>query len=346
MKVMILAAGLGTRLQPLTEQCPKPLLPVMGCPLLEHILRQLQLWPVTEVVINVHHHAEQLQRWLGTGLGWGFPIHLSYEAEILGTAGALKHAALWLKDEPFVVINADVLAHFNLAAIWQAHCEGDAMVTMVLRDDPAARQFGAVMVDADNRIYQISGRPEIVTSLDCEAAMFACAQVVSPRVLDWIEPYQFVMTTSETYPALITAGEAVMAHRYSGYWIDVGIRERYLQAHWDFFDGWMGDAWKQYLPGGTQFILDDRAAAASVAQLIPPVVIGPRVDLAPDAMVGPYVVLGSDCHIGSGAVVRHSVLWDGVQVGSEAELIYSVIGADCRVDAASEVTDTLYIGDI
>ncbi|MDH3604151.1 MAG: NDP-sugar synthase, partial [Candidatus Tectomicrobia bacterium] len=315
MKAMILAAGLGTRLMPLTERCPKPLLPMLLSPILDHILRQLKQCQITEVVVNLHHHAEQLRDWLGDGSRWGVQIHLSHEVDILGSAGALKRAEAWLRDEPFFVVNADVLADIDLPTLWQWHCEREALVTMVLRPDPSARQYGVVLVDADDRIHEIAGQPPPSTPVAGEETMFTGVQVVSPRVLEWIEPEQFVGTTADIYPALIAAGERVLGYRYTGYWMDVGSPERYRQAHWDLIDGALGNAWMRALPTGTQFVLDERDRLENEVTIVPPVVIGPDVELAAKVCMGPYAVIGPGCRLGEGAVVRESVLWDGVQIG-------------------------------
>jgi NDP-sugar pyrophosphorylase family protein len=342
MKAMILAAGLGTRLRPLTEHCPKPLLPMLLVPMLDHILRQCKQFQITEVVVNVHHHAAQLRDWLGDGSRWGMQIHLSHEIDILGSAGALKRAAAWLWDEPFLVVNADVLADIDLPALWQWHGEREAMVTMVVRPDPSARQYGAVLVDADDQIREIAGRPPTSVPVVGEETMFTGVQVVSPQVLEWIEPDQFLSTTRDIYPALIAAGERVLGSRYTGYWMDVGSPERYLQAHWDLLDGALGRAWMRALPAGTQLIFDacDRLATEQVT-IVPPVVIGPDVALSAKVCMGPYAVIGTGCRLGEGARVRESVLWDGVQIGSHSHVCRSILGHHVRVDAASQVTDTL-----
>jgi mannose-1-phosphate guanylyltransferase len=322
MKAMILAAGLGTRMRPLTAHCPKPLLPLLLQPMLDHLLAQLPRYGIRDVIINLHHHADQLARWLGDGSRWGVHLSLSFEPEILGTAGALKRVEPLLRDAPFLVLNADVLIDVDLQALWHWHCQRQALVTMVLRPDPAARSYGAVIVDAGDRVRLINGRPSTHVPAAGQGTMFACVQVVDPQVLKHIPPDCFSMTTSEVYPALIERHEAVYGYRYTGYWIDIGAPERYLQAHWDLLDGALGDSWRQRLPVGSRVVLrpDDMLLMAPGVTLIPPVVLGPDVALAPDVHLGPYAVLGAGCRLASGAVVRNSVLWEGVQEGAGAQV--------------------------
>jgi NDP-sugar pyrophosphorylase family protein len=343
MKAMILAAGLGTRMRPLTAHCPKPLLPLLLQPVLDHILAQLPRHDIRDVIINLHHHAGQLARWLGDGSRWGVQLSLSFEPEILGTAGALKRVEPLLRDEPFLVLNADVLIDVDLQALWRWHCERQALVTMVLRPDPAAHSYGAVLVDADERVRLINGRPSTHVPAPGAEMMFACVQVVDPRVLEYIPPDCFVTTTADVYPALIERHGAVYGYRYTGYWMDIGAPERYLQAHWDLLHGTLGDVWRQRLPAGSRLGLrpDDIPPAAPGVTLVPPVVLGPEVELAPDVHLGPYAVLGAGCRLGPGAVVRNSVLWEGVQVGAGAQVRGCALATGVQVPAASTLVQAV-----
>ena len=343
MKAMILAAGLGTRMRPLTNHCPKPLLPLLLQPMLDHILAQLLRHGIHDVIINLHHHADQLVRWLGDGSRWGVHLTLSFEPEILGTAGALKRVEPLLRDAPFFVLNADVLIDMDLQALWHWHCERPALLTMVLRPDPAARSYGAVIVDADDRVRLINGRPSTHVPVTGEEMMFACVQVVDPQVLEHIPSNGFSMTTSDVYPALIERHAAVYGYRYTGYWMDIGAPERYLQAHWDMLDGALGDAWSQRLPAGSHVVLhpDDMPPVASGVTFVPPVVIGPDVALAPDVCLGPYAVLSAGCRLASGAVVRDSVLWQGVQVGAGAQVRGCALATGVQVPAASTLVQAV-----
>ena len=339
MKVMILAAGLGTRLQPLTLRCPKPLLPLMLRPMLAHVLEQLQRFEVEEVVINLHHQAEQLRQWLGDGSRWQLRLYLSHEQDILGTAGAMKRAASWLQGAPFVVINADALTDIDLPAVWRWHGQRAATLTMVVRPDPAARQYGAVVVDGAGRVCRIGGRPDSATPAMGEDMVFTGVQVVSPQVLDRIPPEHFVSTTTDIYPALIADGAAVYGYRHTGYWIDIGVPERYRQAHWDMLDGRLGEQWQHHLPAATRVVLS--ASPARQGYVMPPVVLGPEVELAAGARVGPYAVLGSRCQLGTGAVVQESILGEEVQIGAGARVTRCILGAGVCVPAVSMLDDTV-----
>ena len=341
MKVMILAAGLGTRLHPLTTTCPKPLAPLMLQPLLGHLLTQLQQYGVREVVINLHHHAEQLRQWIGDGRQWGFErVHLSYEPEILGTAGAIKKAEALLRDAPFCLINADVLTDIDLAAMWRWHQQRQAVVTMALRPDPEALRYGPVVMDDKQWVRHINRQPASISHVTGEMLMFTGIQVVSPQIFTRIPPHQFVSTTSDVYPQLIAEGAAVCGYRHDGYWIDMGVPTRYRQAHWDCLNG----IYRGVLaspPEGTRLIrrLEDAPAAWAHATIEPPVAVGPNVDLAPKARLGPYAVIGAGCRLEAGASVRESVLWDGVQIGAGARVERCILGAGAVAPAHQQLID-------
>jgi len=346
MKAMILAAGLGTRMRPLTEHCPKPLLPLLLQPMLDHILAQLHRYGVRDVIINLHHQAEQLAQWLGDGSRWDVRLVRSFEPEILGTAGALKRVEPLLRDAPFLVLNADVLMDVDLHALRDWHCQRRALLTMVVRPDPAARSYGPVIVDADDRVLLINGRPPTHVPATGQETIFACMQVVDPRVLERIPPDCFSMTTTDVYPALLERQEAVYGYRYTGYWIDIGVPERYLQAHWDMLDGVLGDHWLHRLPVGSRAVLrpDDTPGTTPGVTLVPPVVLGPDVELAPGVRLGPYAVLGTGCRLAAGAVVRDSVLWERVQVGEGAHVQGCVLATGIHVPAASTLVQEVRSG--
>ena len=337
---MILAAGLGTRLQPLTDRSPKPLLPLMLVPMVAHLLAQLHCQGVREVVINGHHLADQLAARLGDGSRWGLRLAFAHEPEILGTAGALKNAESLLQGAPFLVINADVLADFDLQALWAWHRARGALVTMVVRPDPAARIFGAVVVDECDRVRRISGHPKALDVGPGEGeTIFTGIQIVEPQVLAAIPANRFASTTADTYPRLLQDGQPVLAYRHHGYWLDVGVPERYLQAHWDLLDGALGTSWEGRLPAGSRVVRGTGEQCLNDAMLNPPVVLGADVTLAAGARVGPYAVLGPGCRLEPNVEVRESVLGDHATIGAGAVLRRCILGPGVRIPSGQSLQE-------
>ncbi len=171
MKAMVLAAGLGTRLRPLTDILPKPLLPVAGRPLLEWNLLLLKRHGITEVIINLHHLGEQIVRALGDGARLGLRLAYSHEPTLQGTGGGIKQAAPFLKDGAFLVLNGDTLSDCDLTALIATHRASGALATLAVRDDPEAATWGPVALDAQGRILQINGKPPLA---EPRAALPAC----------------------------------------------------------------------------------------------------------------------------------------------------------------------------
>jgi mannose-1-phosphate guanylyltransferase len=311
--------------------------------MLAHILAQLQEQGVQEVIINLHHQATQIGQWLAQASPGRLRVRLSYEREILGTAGAIKRVEAWLHDAPLVVINADVLIALDLRALWQWHCQRHALVTMVVRRDAAAHTYGPVLVDAADRVRRINHRPRIDVPEAGQDTVFTGVQVISPEVLQYIAPECHLSTTADLYPLLIAQHQAVYGYRYAGYWLDVGTPERYRQAHWDVLNGALGEQWRYRLPPGGQVVWQAGTARhhASGATLIPPVLMGHGVQLAPGACIGPYAVLGSGCQIGVKAMIRETVLGEGVRVGQEARLYRCILGTGVHVETPGLLSDVV-----
>ena len=156
MKAMVLAAGQGTRLHPLTERTPKALVAVSGRPMIEYSLLLLKRFDIRDIIINLHHLGSQIESYLGDGTKWGLHITYSQEPELLDTGGGLLKAKRFLDDGTFIVINTDVLIDLSLSELIAFHNQKRAAATLVLRPDPLADQYGSMEIDSDGRIQQIS----------------------------------------------------------------------------------------------------------------------------------------------------------------------------------------------
>ncbi|HLB02569.1 MAG TPA: nucleotidyltransferase family protein, partial [Nitrospiria bacterium] len=155
MKAMILAAGLGTRLRPLTNNLPKPLLPLADRPLIHYNLLLLKKYGITEVIINLHYHADKMKKVLGDGSDLGVRISYSEEPEILGTGGGVKKASRFFANRSFLLMNGDILVDVNLDKVVEYHLKKKATATMVLRQDPEVEQWGVIETDVQGRIRRL-----------------------------------------------------------------------------------------------------------------------------------------------------------------------------------------------
>jgi len=221
MKAMILAAGRGTRLAPLTGALPKCMIPIGGMPVLEHTLIRLRGHGVGEVVINLHHQPDVIPAYFGDGSRWGMRITYSLEDDLLGTAGGVKHAA-WFFDGPFLVVYGDNLSTCDLSRLARHHRDRGAMATMALywRSDPTSS--GIAELDAHDRIVRFVEKPrsEEVFSNWVNAGIY----VLTPEILDLIPAGQPCDFGREVFPRMLAEGRALCGYRMQGneglWWID------------------------------------------------------------------------------------------------------------------------------
>lgn len=249
MRTMILAAGLGTRLRPLTETIPKPLLPIAGRPLIVWNLLLLRRYGVTEVIVNLHHLGHLIERELGDGSRLGLRVSYSHEPVLLGTGGGLKQAEPFFEGRPFLVLNGDTLLELDLGAVMRFHEQHGGAATLVLRDDPDVDRWGVVELDERQRIVSINGRGRLEGRhrAQLRRRMFAGVHVIHPRVLRDVPPGR-ESSIIEAYLREIERGEAVFGYEMSGYWSDVGTPERYAQARRDAESGLINLASRAALP--------------------------------------------------------------------------------------------------
>ena len=335
MKAMILAAGRGERLRPLTAHVPKALIPVLNVPAIVHTLTYLRNWGITEAVINLHHEGAKVRRALGNGTELGMHIEYSEEQLLMGTAGGIKKAEHLLSGGTFVAINADVLTAVPLAEVLSHHRNRRALATLVLRQDAEAEKYGTLAMGAGGRILRLldlrvgSEPHELV-------AMFTGIHLLEPEIFHAIPPGRPCGITEETYPALLKAGAPVFGHLYSGYWADIGRPANYLAAHLALMDGKlpMPDS---TVPDGRIAQVGHGARVGPLSKLLPPVLVGGGCTIEDGAQVGPGTTIGDRACLARGCIVRGSVLWDNVTVGAEAIVTGSIIASDATIAARARV---------
>ena len=228
-RAMVLAAGRGTRLRPLTDTTPKPLVPVAGRPFLEHILEFLRAGGIREVVLNLHHLGRRIEEHLGDGARFGLRVRYSWENPILDTGGGIKRAEPLLAGEPFLVLNGDSLLELRLAEVAECHRERRAIATMVVRPDPDAERYGLVELDADDRVRRVSGQPPGAPG-PLRPFMFPGLHVFEPTIFDWMDAGTAFSVTRVTYPRLLQAGAPVQGFVTSSRWVNIDTFEALAAA--------------------------------------------------------------------------------------------------------------------
>jgi mannose-1-phosphate guanylyltransferase len=306
MKAAVLAAGLGTRLAPLTDSCPKPLLPVLNRPLLGVVLGQLEAAGCVQVAVNTHHLADLVHDFL-QAQPWSFLLSVSFEPEILGTGGGLRQLGEILRDGPFLAINGDILTDLDLAEIYYGHHAG-AISTLVLHDCPP---YNKVWV-AEETVVSIGGPPGEGSS----PLAYTGIQVVDSKMWQYLpragQPDELV----QAWRAALAAGERLAYLKVSGhFWQDIGTPENYLAAH------------RRLLQGESARL--DRYWPRRSDPLI-----GPGARIGTGAAFRGAVCLGVDVTIGEGASLKNTVVWDRAVIGPGVEL------EDCIVAKGVQVKDS------
>jgi NDP-sugar pyrophosphorylase family protein len=235
MKAMIFAAGLGTRMRPLTEDLPKALLPLNGRPLIHYTLLLLRKYGITQVIINLHHHGQKIKDDLGEGERFGMKIAYSEEPEILGTGGGLRKVAGFLSDGPFLVMNSDILVDLDFEKVMDFHNRKKAVSTLVLREDKDADEWGALHINPQDQIRQIRNQPACREE-GLIKRMFTGIHVVEPGVFKYLPPSGFYHIM-DAYLNMLREGERLVGYTMLGYWLDLGTQARYRKAQEDLEKG-------------------------------------------------------------------------------------------------------------
>lgn len=217
MKAMVLAAGLGTRLRPLTDDRPKALVEVAGRPLITYNLALLRHHGITDVVVNLHWHGEALRNALGDGRHFGLSIVYSEEHPLLDTGGGIKRAQALLGAGDFVVMNSDTILDLPLDRLIAHHRARGAAATLVLRRDPHQARYGEIEIDREGRVRRFLGRPERVEA-PLTPYMFAGVHVLSQRVFDFMPSGGVFSITRDTYPAMLAADAYLEGYPFDGFW--------------------------------------------------------------------------------------------------------------------------------
>ena len=325
MKALILAAGFGTRLKPLTNELPKPLFPILNLPILEHTLHFLSSQGIKEIAINLHHRPEKIIAYFGDGKGFGVNLHYSKEEEILGTAGGIKKLQSYFQDETFLVINSDVFTDINLNDVLNFHKKKKSKLTLVVRQDANIEKYKPIQRVEEGRIVHFLGKG-IKNSESVTQVMFTGIQIMEPDIFSRIPEDKFCGTTEDVFPGMIQDDLLIYGFLHDGYWIDMGTRETYIQAQADALDG--------------KLSLKISSSRNSEGPLVvPPVHIGKNCEISQDAQVGPYVVMGDGCRVRSGAVVENSILWTRATVGNNSSVQNSIVGEGVSIDSGNIVKD-------
>ncbi len=292
MKAMILAAGFGTRLFPLTIDRTKPAIPFLGKPLVGYVAEYVARFGFKDVIVNLHHQPESVKKALGDGEAFGVKIHYTLEEpKILGTAGALDNAREYLENETFLIINGKIITDIDISAAVETHKQSGALATMVLKPNYNRERF--TIVETENSLIKGFGNfPELISANKIQnpkskiqnPLMFTGIHILEPRVFDYIPRGVYSDIVPTFYNPAIKNGEKIMAHVSDGHWFELSTIPRYLDISLAMLDG-----------------------------------------------QAEKIVKGANCQIADSAAVKDSVIWDDVSIADGAEISHTIIADGVRI---------------
>jgi mannose-1-phosphate guanylyltransferase len=328
LKAMVLAAGQGTRLFPLTGEVPKPMAPIVDTPIIHHIFDLLARHGIAEVYVNVHYLADALLETYGkeTRIN-GMSVHFLRERELTGTAGGVKHLAKAAFagdfDETFVVVSGDALTDIDITDLVASHKEKGALATVALRRVYDTSEFGVVEVGTEGNILGFQEKPDPQEAISTLAN--TGIYVFEPRALSYIPEDTFFDFARDVFPRFFEEEEWFVGYQGNFYWSDIGTLQAYRQAQYDVLSGRV----RVKVPGEKR---DKSLWVGENAQIHPSAVLEGYIVVGRDAVVGRGVVLsgdvtvGTDCWIRPGATIKRSILLPGASVGDGAYLEDCIVG--------------------
>ncbi|HET9161820.1 MAG TPA: NDP-sugar synthase [Solirubrobacterales bacterium] len=326
MKAMVLAAGLGTRLRPITYAVPKPMVPVLNRPVMEHTVRLLARHGFREAIANLHWFPETIEAHFGDGSAFGLELSYSLEQQLLGTAGGVRNAAGFLGDS-FLVVAGDALTDIDFGAMREFHESHDGLVTMATKRVAETDQFGVVIAAGDGRIQGFQEKPDPAEALSDLAN--TCIYMFRAEIFDYFpapgtsndagadDPPEFADWAKDVFPALLEADVPFYSHEIDAYWNDIGNLAELRQGN---LDALQGDVAVE--PGAPEVSTGVRAASPlDGVEVTAPALIGADVEIGSGTKLDGPAIVGDGCRIGAGSIVRDSILLEGAELVPNSVLV-------------------------
>ncbi|GAH98443.1 unnamed protein product [marine sediment metagenome] len=327
MKVMILAAGLGTRLRPLTDLISKPMVPIVNKPVMEHIIELLEKHDLKEIIVNLHWYPEVIRDYFKDGSRFNVNIQYSYEDELLGTAGGVKKAKDFFENKTFLVISGDALTDIDLSNLIKYHKQKKSLCTMVLTnvDEPSA--YGVVILNDEKRITGFQEKPP--QGKEKSKLANSGIYVFEPEIFEYIPDNEFYDFGADVFPHLVKENIPIYGYTHFRYWNDVGNLIEYMKGNFDV----LNDKVKVNIPGteiSKNIWIGENCKIHKDVIMSPPICIGSNCIVKKNAkLLGPLII-GNDTVIMERAILYKGIKWGSGYIGKDASLIGAVIGESTK----------------
>lgn len=327
MKAMVMAAGVGTRLRPLTHFIPKPMIPIVNKPALEHTLELLKKHNFDEVIINLHFYPDMIRDYFGDGRRYGIKIQYSQEKVLLGTAGGVKRAERHFNDT-FVVMSGDGLTDINLSKAVEFHKKKKSLATMVLKKVDARFDYGVTLIDQYNRIEKFIEKPawSDVFANTVNTGIY----IFEPEIFKYIPKNKFYDFGREVWPLLLARKKPLFGYEMNSYWCDIGNLQEYKRAEKNALEG----AVKVKIPGklrSKSIWIGTHTNIHPSVKIIGPAVIGSNCQIKKGVIIDSFTTIGNNNVIEEGAKLSDCILWSGVHVSKGVHLRNCVIGNQATI---------------
>lgn len=346
MKAMILAAGFGERMRPLTEGRAKPSLPLVNRPIILHTLSYLKRHGISEAVINLHYFPESIRGLVGDGSRIGVKVHYSDEQSILGTAGGLKKAEAHFRGSgTFVMINGDFFTDCDLTAVIEQHKRTGATSTLILTPRQEGTDYGSVELDGDSRVVAIAGRPGLKGGtghhgISGSGYTFSGIHILEPSILDGIPAGVRYEINREVYPVLMQQGALIKGFIHEGFWREFGTPRLYLTGSLAV----LAECKDPFLAPIQQSegVYLEQVSLPSTTTSAPPLLIGRGSVVGSNCSLLGGVVIGRQCRIGNDSAVRSSIIWDGARLADRVQLTDCIVTSGVFIPPRTSLTGRIF----
>ncbi len=343
MKAMILAAGVGTRLDPLTLQLPKPLVPVANRPVMDHILHLLSEHDIKHMWANLHYLPTSIQNYFKNHQIPNIEINYLLEEQLTGDAGGVRACSRELSDATFLVVMGDLITNADLSQIIAQHKAKGALATIALKAVENVQHFGVAVLDKDGWIKEFQEKPK--PSEARSNLVSTGIYVLEPKVFDYMPKTGSYGFGKQLFPDLVSKNLPVLGIEIDSYWSDVGTFEQYRQANFDALDRKL----KTNLPDRHEKTSDYEIWLGENAHIEPGCIIkgkvlaGNNTKIASGAHLSGYVIIGDDCIIESGVMIENSVIWSGSHISQDAKVKDSVLGCGSNIGVNQTLNNTAFV---
>ncbi|MEV4418430.1 NDP-sugar synthase [Patulibacter sp. NPDC049589] len=328
---MVLAAGLGTRLRPLTFELPKPMVPLLDRPAMAHTVDLLHHHGIDRIVANLHYFPDTIRDYFGDELTY------VQEAELLGTAGGVRNAKDFFGDEPFLVLSGDALTDLDVSKLVERHEAAGGVATLCVKRVTETSEYGVVLTDEDGRITGFQEKPDPAEAL---SDLANCGMYIfSPEIFDYFPDTPFVDWANDVFPALLAADVPFHVYEMDEYWNDVGALDELRNGT---FDALSGALRLEALPdAGPDAIMVGTGSSLDAAALVEgPVWVGRDVEIGAGVRLQGPLVLGDGVVVGEGAAIKRSIVLPGTTIQANTILIEAITGSTGIVASLRPRTDT------